>query len=160
MNPVLQTCVNIEMRIGSIYRELTELPDASDELKDIWREMAEDEARHAHRIRLVADRLEIAGVTDHGLSLEQMQALYDRASEIYERVIEDALSVTEAVYASVELEDEFLKAHLNYAEVGGQPDLQTLFKLLAEEDRQHTARLRAYLDQQDDGAGLVFEDPL
>lgn len=160
MNPVLQTCVNIEMRIGSIYRKLTELPDASDDLRDIWKEMAEDEARHAQRIRLVADRLEIAGITDPGLSMEQMQALYDRASEIYEQVVEGALSVTEAVYASVELEDEFLKAHLNYAEVGGQPDLQTLFKFLAEEDRQHTARLRKYLDQLDDGAGLVFEGPL
>jgi hypothetical protein len=57
------------------------------------------------------------------------------------------------------LEDEFMKAHLNYSDAGGQPDLQTLFKFLAEEDRQHTARLKKYLNRMSDGASLVFEDP-
>lgn len=160
MNSVLQTCVEIEKRVAAIYGQLVEHPEATDELKDIWREMAEDELRHARRIRLVADRLDLAGVTDVGVSPDQVQALFDRATEIYDVVIAGDLSVTDAVYVSVELEDEFLKAHLNYGDVGNQPDLQTLFKFLAEEDLQHTARLKKYLDRMNDGAGLVCEDPL
>ena len=159
MNPILQTCLNIESRVGTIYRELTKHPEASDELQDIWLEMAEDELRHAKRIRLVADRLEISGITEVGLSADQAQALLDRANELYGQVAEGSLSLADAIHASVELEDEFLKVHLNYADVGGQPDLQTLFKLLAEEDRQHTLRLRKYLARLNDGAGPVFREP-
>ncbi len=160
MNPVLQTCVNIEARVGDIYLELVKHPAANDELKDIWLEMAQDEVRHARRIRLVADRLEIAGLSHVGLPAEQMQALLERANEIYEQVVGGDFSLDDAVYASVELEDEFLKAHLNYADIGGQPDLQTLFKFLAEEDRQHTVRLKKYLNRMNDGVGLVFEEPI
>ena len=61
------------------------------------------------------------------------------------------LSLDEAIYASVELEDAFMKAHLVFADAGGQPDLQTMFKTLAEADREHTARLKAYLDRMPDG---------
>jgi rubrerythrin len=56
----------------------------------------------------------------------------------------------------VELEDAFLKTHLGFAESGNQPDLQTMFKALAEADRQHTARLKSYLNRMNDGNGLVF----
>ena len=160
MNPVLQTCVTIELRVSSIYNELVNHPEATEELKEIWTEMAEDELRHAKRIRLVADRLDDVGVTYVGMSADEVQALLDRANEIYDQVVNKELSLTDAVYASVELEDEFLKAHLNYADVGNQPDIQTLFKFLAEEDRQHTLRLRQYLDRMHDGEGLIFEDPL
>lgn len=159
MNPVLQTCVNIEMRVAGIYRELVNHPEATDELIKIWTEMAEDEVRHAKRIRLVADRLEIAGIGDVGVAAEDVQMLLDRANEIYDQVLNCELSLTDAVYASVELEDEFLKAHLNYADIGNQPDLQTLFKLLAEEDRQHTLKLRQFLDRMHDGEGLIFKEP-
>ncbi|MCK4535563.1 MAG: hypothetical protein KAT93_01035 [Desulfuromonadales bacterium] len=159
MNSVLEICVDIERRVGAIYRELVRHPEANNELREIWQEMAEDEARHAERIQLVADRLDVAGMTDVGLTAEQAQALLDRAAEIYDDVVEGRLSISDAVYASVELEDEFMKAHLNYSDTGGQPDLQTLFKFLAEEDRQHTVRLKKYLNRMNDGKGLVFEDP-
>lgn len=159
MNPILQTCVNIEMRVAGIYRELVNHPEATDELREIWTEMAEDEVRHAKRIRLVADRLEVAGIGGASMSAEEVQRLLDRANEIYDQVQNCELSLTEAVYASVELEDEFLKAHLNYADAGNQPDIQTLFKFLAEEDRQHTLKLRQFLDRMHDGEGLVFKEP-
>ncbi len=159
MDSVLQTCVSIEMRVASIYKELVNHPEATGELKSIWTEMSEDEVRHAKRIRLVADRLDIAGIADAGMSADQAQTLFDRANEIYDQVQSGELSLSDAVYASVELEDEFLKAHLNYAEVGNQPDIQTLFKFLAEEDRQHTLRLRKFLDRMHDGEGLVFKEP-
>jgi len=159
MNPVLETCVKIELRIADIYKGLVDHTEADRELKDIWTEMAEDELRHAKHIGLVADRLEIAGIGAVGMSAADVQRLSDRAAEIYEQLRKNRLSLTDAVYASVELEDEFLKAHLNYADVAGQPDLQTLFKFLAEEDRQHTVRLRKYLDRMTDGSGLVFEEP-
>lgn len=157
MNAILQTCIDIEMQVGEIYRQLAGHPGAGEELRDIWREMADDEQRHAHRIRLVADRLEMAGVREFGLTGTQAQELLDRAGEILHDIQEGRLSVDEAIYASVELEDAFIKAHLGYAEAGGQPDLQTMFKSLAEADREHTRRLKSYLERRDDGAGLVFD---
>lgn len=159
MHPVLRTCIDIETRIAGIYQGLADHPQADGELQEIWTEMAEDELRHAKRIHLVADRLELAGMDGPGLSAQDMQRLLDRTDEVLEQVIGLDLSLVDAIYASVELEDEFLKAHLNYADVAGQPDLQTLFKFLAEEDRQHTVRLRQYLARLNDGNGLVFEEP-
>lgn len=147
MKAILQTCIAIEERVGEIYQLLVKHPAADAELRAIWREMADDELRHAHRIRLVSDRLEMAGVKVCGLTDVQVRELFDRAGEILLDVQEGSLSVDQAIYTSVELEGEFMKTHLGLANTGRQPDLQTMFKALAEADQQHTARLRAYLDR-------------
>lgn len=159
MIAALKICIDIEERVGDIYRELAKHPDANDELRGIWTEMAADEDRHAYRIRLTSDRLEMAGVCDFGVNDEEMRGLFDRAGEVLLDAQEGRLSLEEAIYASVELEDAFLKAHLVFADTGGQPDLQMMFKALAEADREHTARLKAYLERIPDGQGLVFGDP-
>ena len=156
MKAILQTCVDVEERVGEIYQQLVNHPDANEELREIWQEMADDEMRHAHRIRLVNDRFEIAGVMACGLSGEGVQELMDRAGEILLDAQEGSLSLDEAIYASVELEDAFLKTHLGFAKSGNQPDLQTMFKALAEADREHTMRLKSYLNRMSDGDGLVF----
>ena len=158
MKAILQTCIDVEERVGEIYQQLVGHPDANEELREIWQEMADDELRHAHRIRLVNDRFEIAGVVNCNLSREGVQELFDRAGEILLEVQEGSLSIDEAIYASVELEDAFMKTHLGYAESGNQPDLQTMFKALAEADREHTRRLKSYLNRMSDGDGLVFSD--
>jgi rubrerythrin len=161
MKAILQTCVDVEERVGEIYQQLVKHPDANDELREIWQEMADDEMRHAYRIRLVSDRLEIAGIKDCGVTEQEVRDLLDRAGEILLDAQEGSLSLDEAIYASVELEDAFMKAHLVFAESGGQPDLQTMFKALAEADREHTQRLKSFLERMNDGEGLVFgdEDP-
>ena len=156
MKAILQTCVDVEERVGEIYQQLVNHPDANEELREIWQEMADDEMRHAHRIRLVNDRFEIAGVMACGLSAEGVLELMDRAGEILLDAQEGSLSLDEAIYASVELEDAFLKTHLGFAKSGNQPDLQTMFKALAEADREHTMRLKSYLNRMSDGDGLVF----
>jgi rubrerythrin len=157
MKAIMQTCIDIEERVGEIYQQFVKLPAASEELREIWQEMADDELRHANRIRLTVDRLEMAGIRDLGMSGEEVQQLLDRAGEILAEAQEGKLSVEEAIYASVELEDQFMKAHLVFAEAGDQPDLKMMFKSLAEADREHTAKLRSFLDRMHDGAGLVFD---
>jgi len=158
MKAILQTCIDVEERVGEIYQQLVNHPDANEELREIWQEMANDEMRHAHRIRLVNDQFEVAGVLSCSLNREEVQMLFDRAGEILLEAQEGCLSLEEAIYASVELEDTFLKAHLGFAASGNQPDLQTMFKALAEADREHTVRLKSYLNRMNDGAGLVFGD--
>ncbi len=158
MKAILQTCIDVEERVGEIYQQLVNHPDANDELREIWQEMADDEMRHAHRIRLVNDRFEVAGVLKCSLTNEGAQELFDRAGEILLDVQEGSLSLDEAIYASVELEDAFLKTHHGYAESGNEPDLQTMFKALAEADREHTMRLKSYLNRMNDGDGLVFDE--
>jgi rubrerythrin len=100
----------------------------------------------------------MAGIDDCGITEEEVRELLDRAGEILLDAQEGSLSLDEAIYASVELEDAFIKAHLGFAESGGQPDLQTMFKSLAEADREHTQRLKSYLERMNDGDGLVFGD--
>ena len=156
MKAILQTCIEVEERVGEIYRQLVKHPDANEELREIWQEMADDEMRHARRIRLVAERFEVAGVIACNLTSESVQELMDRAGEILLDVQEGRLSLEEAIYTSVELEDTFLNAHLGFAASGNQPDLQTMFKALAEADREHTERLKSYLNRMNDGNGLVF----
>ena len=156
MKAILKTCVDVEERVGEIYQQLVNHPDANDELREIWQEMADDEMRHAHRIRQVSDRFDMAGVIACGLSREGVQELLDRAGELLLDAQEGSLSIDEAIYASVELEDAFLKTHIGFAESGNQPDLQTMFKALAEADRVHTVRLKSYLNRMNVGDGLVF----
>mgnify|MGYP001478962622 CR=1 FL=1 len=159
MQAILKLCVQVEERVGSIYAELAQYPSADPELHTIWQAMAEDEVQHAYRIRVIADRLHLAGVSELNLDPDLVQSLFDRAGEILQEVQEQSLSVDEAIYASVELEDAFMQVHLNYGDAGGQPDLQTMFRLLAEEDRKHTAQLKAYLERMPDGTGLEFTEP-
>jgi len=114
--------------------------------------------RHANRIRSVGERFEKSGVLHCGLDYQGVQELFDRAGELLLDANEGRLSIDEAIYASVELEDAFLKVHLGYAKSGNQPDLQTMFKSLAEADRDHTQRLKSFLQRMNDGDGLVFGD--
>jgi len=158
MKTILQACIDVEERVGEIYQQLINHPDANEELREIWQEMAADEIRHAQRIRQVRERFEASGVLICGLTADGVQELLERAGELLLEAQEGRLSLTEAIYASVELEDTFLKAHLGFAASGNQPDLQTMFKALAEADREHTVRLKAYLDRVHDGDGLVFGD--
>ena len=157
MKAILQTCIDVEERVGEIYQQLINHPDANEELREIWQEMADDEMRHARRIRLVNDRFEVTGVMLCSLNREDVLQLFDRAGEILLDAQESSLSIEEAIYASVELEDAFLKVHLGFAASGNQPDLQTMFKALAEADREHTVRLKSYLNRMSDGDGLVFD---
>ena len=83
MKAILQTCIDIENRVGEIYQQLVNHPDASAELREIWQAMAHDELRHAHRIRLVADRLEMARIKECGVTDLEVQGLFDRADEIF-----------------------------------------------------------------------------
>ncbi len=157
MRAILQTCIDIEERVGEIYQLLVDHPDVNDELRDIWQEMAADEMRHAQRIRLVGEQFDAGGVMACSLNREGVQELFDRAGEILLDAQEGSLSLDEATYASVELEGEFLKTHLGLAASANQPDLQAMFKALAEADHQHTARLKSYLDRMNDGDGLAFD---
>ncbi|MDH3999050.1 MAG: hypothetical protein OET90_09465 [Desulfuromonadales bacterium] len=162
MQAILKSCIQIEERVGSIYHELSQHPTASKELKSIWREMAEEEIKHAHRIQLVAARLQAAGITDLGLDATQTLSLFDRAGELLLEAQQQSLSIEQAIYATVELEDAFMQVHLSYGSAGKQPDVQTMFRALAEEDRQHTARIKAYIDHGADGlnsAEPTFSEP-
>jgi rubrerythrin len=155
---ILQACIEVEERVGEIYQQLINHPDADEELREIWQEMAADELRHAQRIRQVREKFETSGVLTCGLTAEGVRELLERAGEVLLEAQEGRLSLDEAIYASVELEDTFLQAHLGFAASGNQPDLQTMFKALAEADREHTVRLQSYLDRMSDGDGLVFGD--
>lgn len=159
MRALLNGCIKIEELVGTIYRELAVYPGVNPELREIWRNMASEEARHAERIHLLTERLETLGVQSLKLDPVELQALVDRAAEILQDVQDRRYTLDEAVYASVELEDAFMAVHLAYGAVQGFPDLQTLFLSLAEEDRKHVAALRSYLHGMHDGAGLVFENP-
>jgi rubrerythrin len=158
MKAILQTCNDIENRVGEIYQQLVNHPDASAEQREIWQDMPHDALCHAHRIRLAADRLEMAGIKECGVTDLEVQGVFDRADEIFHDAQAGTLSLDEAIYASVELEDVFMKAHLVLANAGGQPALQTMCKTLAEADREHTTRFNASLDRMQDGSGLVFDD--
>jgi len=155
MKAILQACIEVEERVSEIYQQLVNHPQANEELREIWQAMADDEIRHAQRVRQVGERFEKAGVITCDLTLEGAQELMARADAILLNVQQGSLSLDEAIYASVELEDAFLATHLGYAASGNQPDLQTMFKTLAEADREHTVRLKSYLKRHHDGNGLV-----
>lgn len=159
MQAILSTCRQVEEQVGAIYRQLASYPGADGRLREIWRTMAEEEARHAERIHLLANRLESAGQQAFRLEPQQAQQLLDRAAEIFADVQQQRLTVGQAIYVSVELEDAFMEAHLAYGEVDSHPDLQTLFKSLAEEDRRHTEALKSYLQDMAKDSVLVFADP-
>jgi rubrerythrin len=158
MKAILQICVEVEERVGEIYQQLVNHPEADAELREIWQEMADDEVHHAHRIRLVGERFETAGVITCSLSREGVQELSNRANEILQDAQKGKLALDGAISASVELEDAFLAVHLGFAASGNQPDLQTMFKTLAEADREHTMRLKSYLNRANIGDGLSLGD--
>ena len=158
MQAILSTCRQIEEQVGEIYRQLASYPGADGRLREMWRTMAEEEARHAERIHLIANRLESAGLQALSLDAQQAQQLLDRAAEIFADVQQQRLTVGQAIYVSVELEDAFMEAHLAYGAVDSHPDLRTLFKSLAEEDRRHTEALKSYLQDMAKDSVLVFAD--
>jgi len=159
MQAILSTCRQVEEQVGAIYRNLASYPGADRRLREIWRTMAEEEARHGERIQLLANRLQSVGLQDFRLEPQRVQQLLDRAAEILDDVQQQRLTVDQAIYVSVELEDSFMEVHLGYGAVDSHPDLQTLFKSLAEEDRRHTEALKGYLQDMGSKSAPVFADP-
>jgi rubrerythrin len=158
MKTILKTCIEVENRVGEIYRHFMSHPDAGEELREIWGEMADDEMHHAERIRQVGARFERAGVMACRLNLDSAQQLLDRAVEILIEAHAGRLTLLQAIQISLELEEAFLKVHLGYSKSGNQPDLQTMFKSLAEADREHTCRLKAYLERLSSVRGSVLSE--
>ncbi len=156
MQEIIRICIAIEERVGEIYSALALYPNADAELRALWTELAAEEAGHARKIQQVTEHLTPETLMTAGVDHETVQALLERADEVLQSVRNGELSVTEALFTSVELEDQFMKVHLLCAEAGQQGNLQQMYSDLAAEDRSHTERLKANLQRYSDG--MIFED--
>jgi len=141
----LKQCAEIEDVIGRIYRRLADAFAHDESLCRFFSQMADEEEGHRRQIEM-AQRLSREGVAGGSrISAGELEQLGRRAKTLLAGVRTSALSVQDALRASVRLEEDGLKVHAARAVDFREDGAKKVFSALAEADAVHVARLKEVL---------------
>lgn len=140
----LAICAEIETVVSQIYKALADQLPEEGELREIWKEMADDELEHA-RLLQFAQRLDPKNTFDgFNLDATQLGQLLVQVKEIYDLALINVWDEKESVRMMLELEEEFRQVHIRFAANLKDASMQKMFEKLGKADELHVERLRSY----------------
>ena len=144
MRKFLKTCAEIEKTVAEIYRCFADRVSCDEELKDIWRSMAQEEDQHALEIGF-ASRLPQEGMFK---LQKQDQGTVDRLLETARQILWTAkttdLSPDAAVNYTLQLEQEFLEVHIVSAVEFEQDSMRKMFQSIVQSEEVHCQAIKDY----------------
>jgi len=142
---VLIDCGRIERIAAEIYQQLARQTGFSDEIRETFARLAEDEREHAAQLEMplqfpeeqlgMVKRISWLKVAE---SLEKIRQV-ERDIETYAKSEEAALKM------AIDLENSFIKVHLDNAMHFTEPRIAELFRHLGRGDEAHLETLRQCL---------------
>lgn len=143
----LDKAEELEQAARRLYLQLAGRLGASPSTAETLRALADEEAQHALRLRMLRDRYArqpsiVEGVT---LDLAEMDAILSEVAVLEEFFAREpfAMSVKEAACFMIQLEERFAAAHA-HAMINTSDELRDFFQSLAKQDVAH-ARVLAGL---------------
>jgi len=145
MRGFLQDCRKIEQLASQIYQRLASDAAYASEVRTTFHKLSNDERAHAHDIDLLMQGLahEVDAVAK--VSWEMVEAAVRRAVRMVETLDSGPLSEEAALRLAVEMEQQFVKVHVNNALHFHNPRLAALFEELGRSDQTHLDALRECL---------------
>ena len=143
MRKFLKTCAEIEKTIAEIYRCFAEKVFCDEELKEIWRTMAQEEDQHALEIGF-ASRLPQEGMFKLQKDQATVDQLLDTARQILWKAKSTDLSRDAAVNYTLQLEQKFLEVHIASAVEFEQESMRKMFQSIVQSEEVHCQAIKDY----------------
>lgn len=141
----LSECRKIEETAGRIYHLLAEEPAYAERVREVFRQLGQDERAHARNIDLVLQAGDHQLDAYPTLAWEKLGEAADLAAQLLRRAERGGMDEETALRTAVDLEQEFVRVHVQNAVNLSNRKLAALFDQLSKEDEQHVDRLRQCL---------------
>jgi rubrerythrin len=145
MKAILLDCGKIERLAEDIYRQMARQSEFSEKVRATFTQMAEDEREHAAQLDLALQFPEESLGMVKRISWEKVAEGLDLINKIYQDIDHYLASEEAALKMAIELENKFVRMHLDNAIHFRVPRIAGLFQQLSCEDESHLETLRACL---------------
>lgn len=142
MRGFLSDCHQIESLAGEVYQRLAIDGAYAPEVRELFRQLSNDERAHARELDLVMQMPEPELDAVGRLSREILEAALKLAGEMVRTLDSRRLSEEEALRLAVAMEQQFLAVHVNNAIHFYNKKVAALFDELGGQDQLHLDRLR------------------
>jgi rubrerythrin len=147
---LLEQCAEVEKTIAGIYHEMAATEHYSQELRVLFKELAQDEEDHAVQLEcalevppeIIFPSVQVAP------SSNKAQLLLERARAILAEVRSSPPSQAGALQLSVDLEEDFREMHLFAMATFPDEKLRTMFSRFARFEEAHLALLKGYCEAE------------
>lgn len=145
MKGFLEDCHKIERLAGEIYQRLAIDKAYAPEVCSVFHKLSSDERAHAREIDMLLQAPAQGLDAFARISGEVVGAAVQLAERMVGRLDRGRLSEEEALRLAVEMEQQFVKVHVNNAMHFNNPRVAALFEDLARHDQAHLDTLRECL---------------
>jgi len=153
MRSYLNDCQKIEQVMGEFYRKLAGFHLYSQQLREIFERMAQDEDDHARQLELAKGVPEDLFFAGPSIEPERLDRLLQRAHQLLRLADDPPRSESLMLETARDMEQDFMEVHLKNAVRFHRPELSELFGDLAREDEKHLETLDAYYQSQKPSSG-------
>lgn len=145
MRGFLEDCQKIESLAGEIYQRLAVDTAYAPEVRGVFQQLSNDERAHARQIDMVMQSPEKELDAVGKIAWESVAAAVALAEGMVATLDRRRLSEEESLRLAIEVEQQFVKVHINNAVHFYNQRLAALFEELGSHDQAHLDRLRACL---------------
>ncbi len=146
-NQFFSRCVHIERSIGRLYQLWSQDSSYSDQRRQMWKKLSEDEEGHALEIEL-ASRLALKDASfSAALSFDALEDLSCLVNELFDEAKNKTFSDADAVKIAVDLEAQTTLVHARNALQFTSPHLKKMFQALGCYNHHHLASLAAAYEE-------------
>jgi rubrerythrin len=142
---ILDICAEVEVKMGDIYRFLTELHKENEKISSLWKKTAEEEDRHAEQIRF-AGRLQKGLISDVNVNLATATNALNAEKVILEEFKNSPPTIIEALKTTIDLEEQLYNFHLEYSVSFQNDSYKKLFHTMLSADKEHIESLKKALE--------------
>jgi rubrerythrin len=142
---MLLDCGKIERLAGDIYRKMACQPGFCDTVRSTFARMAEDEQEHAAQLEMALQFPEQTLGMVKRISWEKVAEGLERLKQINRELNQYLASEENALKMAIELENGFVRMHLDNAIHFKDPRIAELFQRLGRGDETHLETLKECL---------------
>lgn len=145
MYDLLSDCRKIELHACKTYKLLAQNEVYPEKLRQVFLELSNDENSHARSIDLFLQASQDDLKAIPGIAWEKIKEAIELSEKFLRQVQTSTVHEEQALKMSVEMEQVFIKVHVQNALHFNHGKMAKLFQSLEEEDQKHIDKLKACL---------------
>lgn len=146
MQGFLNDCCKIELMVSRIYQHFAAQPDYPERLRQLFRQLAQDEEEHARQFDLALELPEGAVGSVKRITWEKVSQGLNKARTLFQDLQHHQCDAEKALKVAMRLEEEFIRIHLDNSILITDERISSMFRGLAKGDDEHLAVLREHVE--------------
>jgi len=145
MRSYLVDCKRIEEIVSTIYQQLATDKTYHSQVREVFQNLSDDEKAHMRHIDLVLQANDKDIDANEMIAGDKLRNALALVEHLFQKVQKENLNEEDALRLAVEMEQQFLKVHVDNAIYFRDKKLSELFKELGSEDEAHLNTLKECL---------------